>query len=52
MGDFRDYCKSEFIKRFKKKASDFKDNDFDSVFSKVTNEKIKRNFVELFSVLS
>src|SRR3989344_663539 len=30
--EFRDYCKPEFEKQFKKKASDFKDSDFDSIF--------------------
>jgi len=52
MSEFRNYCKSEFVLQFRKVASDFKDTDFDSIFSKVSDEKIKRIFAELFSVLS
>lgn len=52
MGEFRDYCKSEFEKKFNKKASEFKDVDFDSVFANTTDDEIKKAFVELFSTLS
>lgn len=52
MGCFRDYCKSEFAKQFKKNASDFKDVDFDLVFSNVGDEEIRSIFAELFSTLS
>jgi hypothetical protein len=51
LGDFRKYCKSEFQKYFKKKAPDFKDQDFDSVFKNSKNEKIKAAFDELFSII-
>jgi hypothetical protein len=50
--EFRDYCKSEFMKQFKKEAHDFKDPDFDSIFNNVGDEQIKASFVELFSTLS
>jgi len=52
LGEFRNYCKSEFLKHFGKKASDFKDTDFDSVFSNATDEELKNSFNELFSTLS
>lgn len=52
MGEFRDYCKSEFQKQFNKKASEFKDADFDSVFVNTKDDEIKEAFVELFSTLS
>ncbi|MBU4422113.1 hypothetical protein KKB41_04150 [Patescibacteria group bacterium] len=52
LGEFRDYCKTEFQKQFSKKASDFKDVDFDSVFKNVKDNNIKRSFAELFSTLS
>ncbi len=50
--DFRDYCKAEFQKQFSKKAPDFKDVDFDSVFKNVDENDIKAAFAELFSTLS
>lgn len=49
---FRNYCKREFEKQFKKKASEFKDTDFDSIFSKVKNTEIRKSFSQLFSTLS
>ena len=52
MGEFRDYCKSEFEKQFNKKAPEFKDADFDSVFANTTDDEVKKAFVELFSTLS
>jgi hypothetical protein len=52
LGKFRDYCKSGFKKHFGKKAPDFKDADFDSIFSSVTDKEIKDSFTELFSTLS
>ena len=52
LGNFRDYCKKEFKKQFNKKASDFKDVDFDSVFKDVKDKDIKNAFAELFSTLS
>lgn len=50
--DFRNYCKQEFKKHFGKKASDFKDSDFDLIFSNVEDTKIRKSFNELFSSLS
>ena len=50
--DFRVYCKAEFIKRFGKIASDFKDTDFDQVFNNVSDQEIKDCFAELFATLS
>jgi len=52
LGEFRDYCKSEFQKQFGKKASDFKDFDFDLVFKNTEDKDIKIAFAELFSILS
>lgn len=52
LGEFRVYCKAEFQKQFSKKASDFKDVDFDSVFKNVKDNDIKSSFAELFSTLS
>ena len=52
IGEFRDYCKNEFQKQFNKKAPEFKDPDFDSVFANTTDDEIKKAFVELFSTLS
>jgi hypothetical protein len=49
---FRNYCKSEFEKHFGKRASDFKDTDFDSIFNNVTDREIKDSFIELFSTLT
>ena len=51
LSKFRKYCKSEFQKKFKKKASDFKDVDFDEVFNNVGDAKIRSSFAELFSTL-
>jgi hypothetical protein len=51
LGEFRNYCKSEFKKHFNKKASDFKDSDFDSVFKNTKDQDIKSSFKELFSTL-
>lgn len=48
---FRDYCKAEFQKQFKKKASEFKDSDFDLIFSGVEDKKIRKCFGELFSLI-
>ncbi|MBU4000246.1 hypothetical protein KKG29_03690, partial [Patescibacteria group bacterium] len=50
--DFRNYCKAEFQKHFNKKASDFKDSDFDLIFSNIKDEEICKSFSELFSTLS
>lgn len=52
LGEFRDYCRAEFKNQFSKKASEFKDTDFDSVFRNVEDEDIKNVFTELFSTLS
>ncbi|MDO8575395.1 MAG: hypothetical protein Q7R78_01700 [bacterium] len=52
LAEFRSYCKSEFLKHFGKKASDFKDIDFDSIFNSVTDKVIKDSLTELFSTLS
>ena len=49
---FRNYCKKEFKTQFKKKASDFKDQDFENILNKVTDEEIKKVFFELFFTLS
>lgn len=49
--DFRDYCKNEFLKQFKKEASKLKDPDFDSIFSNVNDEEIKNCFNKLFSTI-
>ena len=52
LGEFRDYCKPEFVKQFGKNAHKFKDTDFDSVFKNVDDNDIKAAFAELFSTLS
>lgn len=52
MVEFKSYCKAEFQKHFNKKASEFKDLDFDLIFSKVEDEEIRKSFIELFSTLS
>lgn len=52
MANFRTYCKNEFQIKFTKKASEFKDTDFDVVFANTTDDEIKKAFVELFSTLS
>lgn len=49
---FRDDSKAEFLKQFRKEASQFKDPDFDAVFNNVDNNDIKAIFAELFSTLS
>jgi hypothetical protein len=51
MSSFRAYCKLEFKSQFGKKASDFKDVDFGSIFDKIGDKKIKENFTVLFSTL-
>ena len=48
---FRNYCKTEFEAQFKKEASAFKDQDFAKILNKVGDEKIKKVFSVLFSVL-
>jgi hypothetical protein len=50
--EFRSYCKTEFQKHFNKKASEFKDTDFDLIFSNIKDEEIQKSFSELFSTLS
>lgn len=50
--EFRNYCKAEFQKQFSKRASDFKDVDFDSVFKNAKDNDIKSAFAELFSTLA
>jgi len=50
--EFKDYLDTEFGKQFRKRASDFKDVDFDSVFRNVEDKDIKITFAELFSTLS
>lgn len=50
--EFKNYCKPEFLKHFGKKASDFKDADFDSIFNNVDDGEIKTAFVELFATVS
>lgn len=47
--DFRNYCKTEFIAKFGKKASDFKDQDFANILNE--DEEIKKVFSVLFSIL-
>lgn len=49
--EFRDYCKPEFEKRFFKKASEFKDIDFDLIFRNIEDTEIRKSFNELFSTL-
>ena len=51
LGEFRDYCKSEFQRIFGKKVSDFKDSDFDTVFDSASDDEIQKNFIELFDTL-
>lgn len=48
---FRNYCKTEFKAQFGKEASAFKDQDFAEVLDKVGDEKIKKFFSVLFSIL-
>lgn len=50
--DFRDYCKNEFLKQFKKEAKYFNDSDLNSIFSNISDKEIKNSFNELFSTLS
>lgn len=49
--DFRVYCKTEFKKQFGKKASEFKDSDFDSVFNGLDDIEIRASFDDLFATL-
>lgn len=49
--DFRDYCKKEFEKQFKKKAHKFKDADFELVFNIPTEDEVKTSLNILFSTL-
>lgn len=48
---FRDYCKTEFFKKFGKKASRINDFDLDNIFQDTPDEEIKRIFNNLFSIL-
>jgi hypothetical protein len=50
--DFRDYCKVEFCRQFRKDAPKFKDSDFDRIFNNVSDEEIRNSFAELFATLS
>lgn len=52
LGEFRNYCKLEFLKHFGKEGADFKDVDFDAIFKNVDDKDIKVAFSELFSTLS
>jgi len=52
LADFRPYCKVEFQNQFKKKAPEFKDSDFDLIFSNIEDIEIRKSFSELFSTLS
>lgn len=52
LGEFRDYCEAEFQKQFSKKASDFNDVDFESVFENVKDNDVKSSFAELFATLA
>lgn len=49
--EFRLYCKNEFKNHFNKKASEFKDADFDLIFINVDDVRIRGSFRELFSTL-
>ena len=49
--DFRGYCKREFVKQFKKTAPEFKDVDFELVFSIPTEDVVRASFSVLFSTL-
>lgn len=51
LSEFRNYCKEEFLKEFKKNASTFKDLDFKKVFDNVTKLIIRNSFAELFDTL-
>ena len=50
--DFRDYCKTEFIKQFEKEAPRFKDPDFELIFAKLDDGMVRATFAEIFSTLS
>jgi len=52
MVEFKTYCKTEFQKHFNKRASDFKDSDFDLIFCNIEDIEIRKSFSELFSTLS
>ncbi|MDF1497371.1 MAG: hypothetical protein P1P90_04910 [Patescibacteria group bacterium] len=47
--NFRDYCKSEFVKQFGKHAHKFKDPDFELIFNIPTEVEVRASFTELFS---
>jgi len=49
--NFRSYCKTEFQKKFGKKASEFHEIDFDKILRNIDEEEIKKAFSELFSIL-
>ena len=49
---FRIYCKEEFLKKFRKKASEFRDPDFEKIFKNINDEEIKKAFSVLFATLS
>lgn len=51
LSTFRDYCKREFKKQFKKEAHKFKDADFKSVFDIPTEDEVKASLSILFSTL-
>ncbi len=50
--DFRDYCKQEFVRQFRKHCHKFKDSDFESVFNNSTEDEIRVSFSELFATLT
>lgn len=52
LNDFRNYCKAEFKRQFKKDASAFKEPDFDLIFNDIEDTEIRKSFSELFSTLS
>ncbi len=52
LGEFRTYCKKEFVSQFGKNAHKFKDADFELVFNIPTEEEVRASFSELFSTLT
>jgi hypothetical protein len=48
---FRDYCKTEFVSQYGKRAHKFKDSDFEKIFGKCTEEQIRESLSVLFSTL-
>ena len=52
MGAFRGYCKNEFRQHFGKGAEEFKDKDFDLIFTDVSDEDMRAIFGKLFETLS